>query len=156
MDMQEKTVEELKSSIDQEKMDKQQASEQKKTIVWIVIALVVLVVITIASLIYLLNAPAGTVSRIRDIFIIFVAIQSLLTGLVLVILIVQLSRLINLLQNEIKPILDSTNETVSTLRGTSAFLSENLVEPVIKLNEYFASFLQALAILGLTRRKPKN
>ena len=58
----------------------------------------------------------------------------------LVILIIQLARLINLLQNEIKPILDSTNRTVSTMRGTVTFISDNLTEPVVKLNEYFAAF----------------
>ena len=43
------------------------------------------------------------------------------------------------LQNEIKPILDSTNETISTMRGTVTFLSDNLAEPVVKLNETFAA-----------------
>ena len=66
-----------------------------------------------------------------------------------------MARLINLLQNEIKPILYSTNETVSTLRGTAAFLSDNLAEPVIKLNEYLAGFMQALAVLGLVRKNKK-
>jgi hypothetical protein len=68
---------------------------------------------------------------------------------------VQLARLINLLQNEIKPILDSTNETVSTLRGTTEFLGNNLVEPVIKMNEYSAGIQQALKMIGLIRGKKK-
>src|SRR5574340_998953 len=55
-----------------------------------------------------------------------------------IVLILQLAALINLLQNEIKPILDSTNDTVNNLRGTTQFLSNNLVEPVLKLNEYLA------------------
>jgi len=81
------------------------------------------------------------------------AFESLLIGAVLVILIIQLARLTNLLQNEIKPILDSTNETVSTLRGTTVFLSNNLSEPLIKLNEYFAGFMKLLDILGIGQRK---
>ena len=92
------------------------------------------------------------VTLIRDIFIIFMALQSVLTGLALVVLLVQVTRLINLLQNEIKPILDSTNETVSTLRGTTAFLSNNLAEPVIKLNEYLAGFTQLLQVIGVSRK----
>jgi hypothetical protein len=90
----------------------------------------------------LLASPRTDTARVRDIFIIFMALESLLIGLVLIILVIQLARLINLLQNEIKPIMDSTNETVSTLRGTATFLSDNLVEPVIKLNEYLAGFKQ--------------
>ena len=69
------------------------------------------------------------------------------------VLVIQVANLINLLQNEIKPILDSTNETVSTLRGTTEFLSDNVVEPVIKMNEYFAGLQQALKVIGLARGK---
>ncbi len=126
--------------------------EQKKALIWIIVAVVVLVLLTIAALVYLLNAPASQVMRIRDIFIIFLAIQSLLTGFVLVVLMVQIAKLINLLQNEVKPILESTNETVSTLRGTTAFISDNLAEPIIKLNEYLAGFTQILISLGVIRR----
>jgi hypothetical protein len=103
--------------------------------------------------IWALTLPSTDTAKIRDIFIIFMALESLLMMLVLVILIVQIARLINLLQNEIKPILDSTNETVSTLRGTTTFLSDNLVEPVIKLNEYTAGLQQLLSVLGLLRKK---
>jgi membrane protein implicated in regulation of membrane protease activity len=129
--------------------------EQRKAMIWTIIAFVVLMLITIAALVFLFSAEAETVERIRDVFIIFMAIQSILTGFVLVILIVQLARLINLMQNEIKPILYATNETISTLRGTTEFLSENLTEPVIKMNEYLAGFTQLLVVLGLMRKKSK-
>jgi hypothetical protein len=117
---------------------------------------VVFILIILALVIggvYVLAQPTTPTDRIRDIFIIFMALESLVLGFVLVILIIQLARLINLLQNEIKPILDSTNETVSTLRGTTEFLSDNVVEPVIKMNEYFAGFQQALKVFGLARGK---
>jgi hypothetical protein len=96
---------------------------------------------------------ADKTSTIRDIFIIFLGFEFLLIGVALIILILQLARLINLLQNEVKPILDSTNETVNTLRGTTAFLSDNLVEPVMKLNEVIAGFQRLLQISGLTKKK---
>jgi hypothetical protein len=99
------------------------------------------------------STDINTVARIRDVFIIFMALESLLIGFVLVILIVQLARLMNLIQNEVKPILDSTNETVNNLRGTTAFLSANLVEPVIKLNEYLAALQKFTEILGIGRKR---
>jgi len=77
-------------------------------------------------------------SQIRDVFIIFMALETLVVGVALVILIVQLAVLTNLLQNEVKPILDSTSEAVNTLKGTVRFVSDNLTEPVIKLNEKLA------------------
>jgi hypothetical protein len=45
---------------------------------------------------------------------------------------------------------------VSTLRGTTAFLSDNLVEPIIKMNEYFAGLQQALRVFGLARGKRRK
>ncbi|MCJ7715864.1 MAG: hypothetical protein MUO54_05010 [Anaerolineales bacterium] len=93
----------------------------------------------------LLLQPGTDTARVRDIFIIFMALEFLLVGGVMVVLIIQLARLTLLLQNEIKPILDSTNETANTLRGTTAFLSEHLVEPVLKLNQYLAGLNRILS-----------
>lgn len=128
---------------------------QKKILIGIIVAVVILLALIIAGIIFLIQ-PTTDTARIRDIFIIIMALESLLIGLTLVILIVQLARLINLLQNEIKPILDSTNETVSTLRGTTNFISDNLVEPVIRLNEITAALSQVGSFIGFTRRKPKK
>jgi hypothetical protein len=36
------------------------------------------------------------------------------------------------------------------------FLSENVVEPVIKMNEYMAGFTQFFATIGLVRRSNKK
>lgn len=119
----------------------------------VIIAVVVVLLLLVAGLVTLFIVPAETTARVRDVFIIVLALETLLIGFALVLLIVQLARLTNLLQNEIKPILDSTNETVSTLRGTTEFLSNNLVEPVIKLNEVVAMLKQVGAIFSLGRRK---
>ena len=128
---------------------------QRAILIGVIVAAIILIVLIIISIWFLLQ-PATDTAKIKDVFIIFMALQSLFLGIILVVLIIQLARLINLLQNDIKPILDSTNETVSTLRGTTIFLSENVVEPVIKMNEYFAGIMKALAVLGLTRTRQKN
>ena len=130
--------------------------EQKKQIILAVIAGVVILAMIIGGIVFLMLTDIKTVGRVRDIFIVFMALESLVIGLALVILMVQLARLINLLQNEIKPIMDSTNETVSHLRGTTAFLSDNLVQPVIKLNEYLAGFAQLLQVIGLAKKPSKS
>lgn len=120
----------------------------------IIIAVVVVVVVLaalIAGLILLLGADLNTTGRIRDIFIIFMALEFLVVGVALIVLMIQLATLINLLQNEVKPILTSTTETVNTLRGTAAFLSENLVAPVIKLNEYAAGLKKLLDLMRIVR-----
>jgi hypothetical protein len=128
---------------------------QRLSIASIVIGVIILLAVMVTCIVLLMlpSTDINTVARIRDVFIIFMALESLLIGFVLVILIVQLARLMNLIQNEVKPILDSTNETVNNLRGTTAFLSANLVEPVIKLNEYLAALQKFTEILGIGRKR---
>lgn len=120
---------------------------------WLIIAVVVAVLLVIiGGAIFLMTRNPAVTSQIRDVFIIFMALESLVIGVALVILIVQVAVLTNLLQNEIKPILNSTSETVNTLRGTVIFLSDNISEPVIKLNEYLAGIKKLFEIV----RPPKR
>lgn len=126
-----------------------QATNRKK--LWIMVGAISGVVIVLALLglvVYALLQNDTRTANIRDIFIIFMAFESLIIGAALVVLIVQVASLINLLQNEVKPILESTSDTVNTLRGTTEFLSENLVEPVIKLNSYMAGLRRLFGIFG--------
>jgi hypothetical protein len=131
--------------------------EQRRTLIGVIVAILVVFIATIISIVWLAQ-PTTDTARVRDIFIIFMALSSLLTTFVLIVLIIQLARLLNLLQNELGPILDSLNETISNLRGTTVFLSENLTEPVIKLNEYLAGLSQLFGAIGLVRKtkKPKD
>lgn len=119
---------------------------QRRYIIIAVVVGVLLLAGLIAAVVFLIADPART-ETIRDIFIILMAFESLVIGVALIVLIVQLARLTNLLQHEIRPILSSTNETVNTLRGTTAFLSENLVDPVLKLNSYLAAIMQVVNLV---------
>lgn len=136
----------------------QVSRQQRGVMIGAIIALVVLLALLITGLVILLhpNTDPVYVARIRDVFIIMMALESLLIGLALVILIIQIARLTNLLQNEVKPIIDSTNETISTLRGTTSFLSDNVVAPVIKLNEYLAGLQQFFKVIGIARGNRQN
>jgi hypothetical protein len=125
--------------------------KQRWIMAGILAGVVIVVAVMVWAIIALSSNPAAA-ANVRDIFIIFMALESLLIGAALVVLIIQLASLINLLQNEVKPILKSTNETVNTLRGTSAFLSENLEEPVIKLNSYLAGLKKLFDLFGVNRK----
>jgi 4-amino-4-deoxy-L-arabinose transferase-like glycosyltransferase len=116
------------------------------------IAGIVVLLALLGWAIYALLQPDTPTDKIRDVFIIVVALESLVIGVALIVLIVQLASLINLIQNEVRPILDATNETVNTLRGTAEFLGENVVEPVIKLNGYLAGLKRMLELLGIKPR----
>ena len=127
---------------------------QRKIAIILIVVVVLLFILIAVSVVFLLNS--SKTEQIRDIFIIFMALESLLIGIVLVILMIQLARLINLLQNEIGPILDSINQTIGHLGGTTTFLSNNIVEPVIKANEYIAGFTQFFHAIGLVKKTNKS
>ena len=116
----------------------------------IVGAVVLLALLGVA--IYFLLQPGTPTDRIRDVFIIVVALETLVIGVALIVLIVQLASLINLLQNEVRPILHATSETVNTLRGTAEFLGESVIEPVVKLNGYLAGLSRMLELMGIKKK----
>jgi hypothetical protein len=87
---------------------------------------------------------------VRDLAIILLALESLVIGVVLVVLILEIRNLAKLLREEIKPILDSADETVRTVRGTTSFVSETFVNPMIRVSSFATGIMQALRIL--TRR----
>jgi len=133
----------------------QDAKRREQNILIAAIVVIVLLVVGVITAVYFLMRPetsAENVERIRDVFIIFMALESLLIGAALVILIVQFASLINLLQNEVRPIIQATNDTVNHLRGTTEFLGENVVEPVIKLNGYLAGLTRMLELFGVKKK----
>ena len=139
---------------DADKVEKIEAQPQltveKKPVLAIVIGALLLVGL-IVGLFFLSRAEGQVVSQVRDIFIILMALMMVVIGVALVVLIIQLANLTNLLQHEIKPILNSTTDTVNTLKGTVRFLSDNVSEPVIKLNESLASIKKLVDIFRLKR-----
>ena len=125
--------------------------EQRRLVIAAGVVILLVIAGVVAAVYFMAQNPAAT-TVIRDIFIIFMAVESLFIGFALVILMIQLARLTNLLQHEIKPILESTNETVNTVRGTAIFVSENIVEPVMKLNGYVAALSKFFELINLARK----
>jgi len=132
-------------------VDRETERRNRQTIITVSVAAFIFIALIVLA-IYGLSINPNTTQNIRDIFIIFMALESLVIGAALVVLIVQIASLINLLNNEIKPILDATNETIATLRGTTQFLSENLVEPVVKLNSYLAGLQKMFEMIGMKKK----
>jgi len=109
----------------------------------IIVLLVVLVVLTIVAF----RNPLHT-QTLRDIAIIVLALESGLIGLAILVLIVQVARLTNMLEFEIKPMLENTNDALRTVRGTAGFLSERMVGPVIKASGYASGVARLAGVVG--------
>ena len=121
---------------------------------WLIVGLVVAGLLLLGLIVLLVflsmdayqAAYAGTgpspgsvvVGLLRDAAIIFVAFETLIIGLLLIILMLQVQSLIVLLRDEIKPMLEAANETLATVRGTTQFVSHNVVSPMMKWSGYLA------------------
>ncbi len=98
------------------------------------------------------------VGTVRDILIIFLALTSIVVWVLLGILIWQIWRLTKMVQSELKPMIADTKETISTVRGTANFMSENLVTPVIQTSSRMAGYRSTvMTIFGqLPRTQPAS
>jgi hypothetical protein len=121
----------------------------------LVFAFLVVLAAMVAAGYGLVTHPAFTAS-LRDITIIILALSTSLIGLFLVILILQLQSLIGLLRDEIKPILDSANQTARTVRGTTAFLSDSVVKPVMAVAGYASGVREVIRLLTRGRKRSRR
>lgn len=118
--------------------------------IYLVIAAVLALLLIAGSvwgIIWLARTQAATVEAVRDILLIGLALESCLFGIVLLFMLMMIIRLVNMLEFEIKPILEKTNETVGTVRGTTTFVSKNVVKPVTEARVQVAGIRRALKTL---------
>lgn len=94
------------------------------------------------------------IGAVRDILIIFLALTSIVVWVMLGILIWQIWRLTKMVQSELKPMIADTKETISTVRGTANFMSENVVTPVIQTSSRMAGYRST--VMSLFGQLPRN
>jgi len=134
-----------------ERMSTDQGRRVQRGLIFVGI-LAAVIVAGLAVGLYFLSQNEAATRTVRDLFIILLALEFMVLGIALVVLLVQLSRLILLLQMEIRPMLESANDAINTVRGTTDFLSENLIQPVIQLNSSLAGLRKLLEMFNLFRR----
>jgi len=94
-----------------------------------------------------------TVVLIRDIAIIVLAFESLVIGVLLILLIIQMRGLAKMLQEEVQPILESARETATTVRGTTVFVSDTFVKPLIRAAGYASAANRVMSVLARRKRR---
>lgn len=117
------------------------------------IVILVVVVVLLAVMCYFLFISPGPTATIRDIAIIVLALESIVVLLLLGVVIGMLWWLIQTLERKITPILDSTSETVNTVRGTATFVSDAVVSPIIKVISYASGVKSAVQMLTKWRSR---
>ncbi len=121
-----------------------QMSRSAKT--GIAVAIIVAIVISILVFGFLVSNPTTT-ETLRDIAIIALAFESLIILTLLAVLIYQLIVLIAMLRDDVKPMLESTQETLNTVRGTATFVSERVARPAINASGYVSGIGRSIAVL---------
>ncbi len=81
-------------------------------------------------------------AEVRDAAIILLAAESVVIGILLALLLLQLRNLTRLVQEELRPILASAQETVGTVRGTTTIVSDYVVSPVARVASVVAGLRQ--------------
>ena len=84
---------------------------------------------------------------LRDVAIVILAIESIIIGITLILTLLQLRSLARLIRDEIAPMLDTANETATIVKGTTDFVSESVVQPVIRVASYGAAARRAALVV---------
>jgi hypothetical protein len=104
----------------------------KAMIIIVFIAVVLTVALLVAAGFFLYPRRQATVF-LRDIAVIVLAFETLVVIFFLGVVTVLLIYVILTLEREIKPVLNATSETVYTVRGTTTFVSDTVVSPIMKV-----------------------
>jgi len=111
--------------------------------------LVLVLILLVVAIIWAVQPQNQEVTRgVRDVAIIFLAFLSIAIGAMLVALLYQVTMLTLLVRDEVKPLLESVNETMNTVRGTTAFMSDNVVQPTIKVASALSGVRRTLEVLA--------
>jgi hypothetical protein len=118
-------------------------TKQKVAIGMTFFAIVVIIVFTV---VYLVTHP-GVARVTRDLLIIVLAIELLILNIATIVMLWQTIKLLDYLVNELAPVIKNLQETVGTVRGTTTFVSDNVVNPTIEAASKIAGVRRSLQVL---------
>ncbi|ACZ39541.1 hypothetical protein [Sphaerobacter thermophilus] len=100
--------------------------------VWVTVGVLLVIFIGLFVLLYLLGgADQSPLERTRDISIIFLSLSGVLVVLLLGALVGVMVWLALLLKDKVIPLLEQLTEAAARVRGTTEFVSEEVVSPII-------------------------
>ena len=99
-----------------------------------------------------LEITALRIQYIRNIFMVVIGLEGILIIGSIAVLIVQITRLINMLKRDVKPVLTTAQETVNTAKGTVEFVGDNTVRPIIRTSAFLSGVGVVLRDVGGIRR----
>jgi len=98
------------------------------------------------------EATAARFEIIKNTIFIIMILEGLLIVAAIAILILQIGRLVNLLQNKTKPVLENAQDAVNSAKGTVEFVGENVTEPIVRAGSFMAGARVMIREVGGIRR----
>jgi hypothetical protein len=114
-------------------------------IAMIVVGVIVVLALACGFLVWL-NSVGG-LRALRDVLIVFLAFESIFVFILLAWLLLQVQSLVEYMNNEVKPILASVQESAATAKTTTVFLRDTFVDPVITAQSRIAGIRQGINTL---------
>jgi hypothetical protein len=124
---------------------------KKWAIIGGIIAVVVLAVII--GLLYWGGAGAPT-QRLRDISIVFISLFAVISTVLLAAIVGAVLWLIFLLRDKVVPLLETLTETATHVKGTTQFVSEQAVAPIISVAGTVAKMRAVTKTVTGGKRRP--
>jgi hypothetical protein len=121
------------------------------------IVLVILLIVAVLglSLYGVCGQTENKLACVRDVAIIVLVLETFVGTLLLALIVLLFGRLVSTIQNEVMPILASAKRTVDTVQGTTTFVSDTLVAPLIGIAG-FGSAIKGTANALFNRKKNRR
>jgi len=101
---------------------------------WAIIGGIIAVVLLVVIIVLLYLGDAGPITaRLRDISIIFISLLGILGVILMAALVGAVLWLVFTIKDKVVPLLETLTETASRLKGTTEFMTEQAVQPVIRV-----------------------
>lgn len=102
------------------------------------IILAIFVIGLIFSFSNALEITAARTEYLHNILLITLTLEGILVIGALSVLIIQISRIVNMLKKEIRPVIASVQQTANTTKVTAEFVGQNLTEPIVRTGAFMA------------------
>jgi hypothetical protein len=99
-----------------------------------------------------LEATALRIQYLRNIAVIVLALEGILIIGSIAILIMQITRLINLLKKEVRPVLANAQSAVDSAKGAVEFVGDSVAQPIIQTGAFLAGAKVLIRDVGGIRR----
>jgi hypothetical protein len=122
----------------------------------IVLAVVLVVALIGVSLYAVCGNRDGAMQCVRDIAIIVLVLETFVVTLLLALIVLLFGKLVSTIQDQVLPILASAKHTVDAVQGTTTFVSDTIVAPLIGMAGFGSAIKGTVAALFMRSKRRKQ